>query len=46
MLLDALGKKCRVVAVRKIALHFKKALLSRAYDWPCCSGPVFADFWR
>jgi hypothetical protein len=29
-----------------LAVHFKKTTLSKAYDWPGCRVPVFADFWR
>jgi len=28
-----------------LALHFKKTTLSKAYDWPGCRVPVFAEFW-
>ena len=28
-----------------LAVHFKKVELSKAYDWPGCRIPVFADFW-
>jgi hypothetical protein len=28
-----------------IAAHFKKSTISRAYDWPGCRVPVFAEFW-
>jgi hypothetical protein len=29
-----------------LAVHFKKTTLSKAYDWPGCRVPIFADFWR
>ena len=29
-----------------LAIHYKKAALSEAYDWPACRVPVFDDFWR
>jgi hypothetical protein len=28
-----------------LAVHYKKAALSSAYDWPGCRVPVFDDFW-
>jgi hypothetical protein len=28
-----------------LAVHFKKAALSKAYDWPGCQVPYFFDLW-
>lgn len=28
-----------------LAVHYKKAALSKAYDWPGCRVPVFDEFW-
>jgi hypothetical protein len=29
-----------------LAVHYKKAAQSQAYDWPGCRVPVFDEFWR
>ena len=29
-----------------LAIHYKEAALSKAYDWPGCRVPVFDVFWR
>jgi hypothetical protein len=28
-----------------LAAHFKITSFAKAYDWPGCKVPVFADFW-